>query len=155
MFPPFYASLPLPKQGQAFFSSFEWGKILHSEPPSIPSAAASSLINEPMRDGKAEDWSLEADAMPLSIEDISSFNGGVLMTRRVSDGYESPKGDTWDKFLRPGEACVLTNLVWKRNGLISKRRQLILTNQKRLLYVNPRSMEFKGEVPWSDEAPIR
>ncbi|RYH28490.1 hypothetical protein EON65_11995 [archaeon] len=39
-------------------------------------------------------------------------------------------------------------------GLFSKRRQLILTDAPRLIYVDPTSMELKGEIPWTRAQPV-
>jgi hypothetical protein len=39
-------------------------------------------------------------------------------------------------------------------GLFSKKRQLILTSTPRLIYVDPHSMELKGEIPWTKEHPV-
>lgn len=40
-------------------------------------------------------------------------------------------------------------------GLFSKRRHLLLTNLPRLLYFDPETEELKGEIPWSDEHPVK
>jgi len=41
-------------------------------------------------------------------------------------------------------------LVDKRKGLFAKRRQLILTDRPRLIYIDEEKMIQKGEIPWSD-----
>lgn len=39
--------------------------------------------------------------------------------------------------------------VLPASRLLSRKRQLILTSRPRLLYVDPKAMQLKGEVPWS------
>ena len=39
-------------------------------------------------------------------------------------------------------------------GLFSKRRQLVLTDKPRLFYLDPESMEVKGEIPWTKSHPV-
>jgi hypothetical protein len=45
-----------------------------------------------------------------------------------------------------GERCVRTNLVWKRSGLLARRRQLVLTSLGRLLYIDPAALVVKGTI---------
>jgi 3-phosphoinositide dependent protein kinase-1 len=40
-------------------------------------------------------------------------------------------------------------LVVKKVGLSAKKRQLILTDTPRLLYIDPNKLVQKGEIPWS------
>jgi hypothetical protein len=62
----------------------------------------------------------------------------------------------FSKFLGQGEKIVLCGLVNKRRhfALSCQTRVLILTSNPRLIYVDPDSMQLKGEVPWDVEHPI-
>ena len=53
------------------------------------------------------------------------------------------------KFLAEDEAILESGLVWKRKGRSVKKRQLILTNKTRILYIDTKKMALKGEIPWS------
>ena len=36
-------------------------------------------------------------------------------------------------------------------GMLSKRRQLVLTDSPRLFYIDPQSLAVMGEIPWSKD----
>lgn len=59
------------------------------------------------------------------------------------------EGEKWRKFLQDGEVIIESGLVWKRKGRSVKKRQLILTNKTRIIYIDPKRMSQKGEIPWS------
>uniref|UniRef100_A0A0N4Z9J6 3-phosphoinositide-dependent protein kinase 1 n=1 Tax=Parastrongyloides trichosuri TaxID=131310 RepID=A0A0N4Z9J6_PARTI len=42
-------------------------------------------------------------------------------------------------------------LIDKKKGLFARRRMFLLTEGPHLYYVDPQSMEFKGEIPWSKD----
>lgn len=60
-----------------------------------------------------------------------------------------------EPFLLKGEKIVYTKPVIKRVRLSAKKRQLILTDKPRLIYIDPVSMEQKGEIPWSDDIIVQ
>jgi 3-phosphoinositide dependent protein kinase-1 len=60
----------------------------------------------------------------------------------------------WQIFLLPDEIIVHTGTIYKRKGLFSKKRQLILTDSPRLIYIDPETMELKGAIPWTREKPV-
>jgi len=61
----------------------------------------------------------------------------------------------WRNFCDPAERLVFTSVVWKRKGLFSKKRQLILTDTPRLFYVDAENMRVAGEVPWTLTDPVQ
>ena len=62
---------------------------------------------------------------------------------------QEEEAEKWKKFLNNDEIILESGLVWKRKGRSVKKRQLILTNKPRIIYVDPKKMIMKGEVPWS------
>eukprot|EP01117_Protostelium_nocturnum_P013516 TRINITY_DN5049_c0_g1_i1.p1 TRINITY_DN5049_c0_g1~~TRINITY_DN5049_c0_g1_i1.p1 ORF type:complete len:441 (+),score=112.84 TRINITY_DN5049_c0_g1_i1:169-1491(+) len=65
---------------------------------------------------------------------------------------QEEENEKWKKFLLDEEEVILeSGLVWKRKGRSVKKRQLILTNKPRLLYVDPKKMIQKGEIPWTSQ----
>lgn len=57
--------------------------------------------------------------------------------------------------MHEGEEQVFAGLVWKRKGLFSKHRMLILTDRPRLIYIDPVTMVLKGEIPWTPQNPVK
>lgn len=47
------------------------------------------------------------------------------------------------------EVILESGLVWKRKGRSVKKRQLILTNKPRIIYIDPKKMIQKGVIPWT------
>lgn len=66
----------------------------------------------------------------------------------AAEGLTYPRTRTWDRFMdaAAGERCAFTNLVWKRSGLVARRRQLALTSLGRLLYICPKTFVVKGTI---------
>jgi len=59
--------------------------------------------------------------------------------------------DVWRKYLLDKEDIVFMGLVSKRRSIFAKKRQLILTSFPRFIYINPETMELRGEIVWSDK----
>eukprot|EP01133_Synstelium_polycarpum_P015335 gene15335-18178_t len=61
---------------------------------------------------------------------------------------EEQKDSVWNRFLLPdGEVIIAMTPIEKRTGLISKKRQLIITDSPRIFYIDPSKMIVKGEIP--------
>jgi len=59
--------------------------------------------------------------------------------------------EKWEKFLTAKENIVESGMVIKSRKFTNKKRFLILTDTCRVIYVDPKKMEYKGKVPWSDD----
>ncbi len=53
------------------------------------------------------------------------------------------------KFVEEDELIIYTSLVHKKKGLFSKKRQLILTDKPRFIFVEPDKLELKDSLPWN------
>mmetsp|Transcript_11377 Transcript_11377/g.17111 ORF Transcript_11377/g.17111 Transcript_11377/m.17111 type:complete len:573 (-) Transcript_11377:211-1929(-) len=141
-----------------------WGSLHLSEAPYIPPPMQPSV----MRDGATDEWLFDDndddDVTPLTGEESS--NGRGARRRRSGKGNEddnnkeasysnSSQQIKWTSFLQPNETLVFTGLIFKRKGLFWRKRQLILTDKPRLLYVDPVPMEIKGEIPWTAQQPVK
>lgn len=127
-----------------------WGNLHAQTAPYIPDPAEFNTTDN-MKDGAFDDWQYdsggeEADELGLGL--------GVPLDLLSSSSSSSSSGGEWGPFLLVDETVVFSAAVYKRVGLFSKRRQLILTNQPRLIYVDADKMEVKGRIPWSNSQPI-
>jgi len=136
-------------KGHEFFSEIPWGKLLETTPPFVP---VETEFPDPgmLSDGADEDWMFGGEATILEGmgRNISVDSTPVINAAGQDKGH-------WKTFLLAGEQQLFTGLTDKRKGLFSKRRQLILTDLPRLFYVDPESMELKGEIPWDATDPVK
>mmetsp|Transcript_16046 Transcript_16046/g.34984 ORF Transcript_16046/g.34984 Transcript_16046/m.34984 type:complete len:503 (-) Transcript_16046:1365-2873(-) len=130
-------------KAHAFFTSVQWGGLEELEAPYQPDPSTFPS-DQFMRDGGTDEWLMEGDATVL---DGNSDAGEEAQSPTVSS-------HKWEQFLDPDERRVFMALVYKRKGLFSKKRQLILTDQPRLIYVDPDTMQYKGHIPWTRENPV-
>ncbi|KAL0488072.1 3-phosphoinositide-dependent protein kinase [Acrasis kona] len=80
---------------------------------------------------------------PPSIVPKDSFTDNVL------SNSQEIENDRWSLFLLKNENVFYSRLIIKRRRLTAKRRQLIVTDRPRLLYIDPDTMALKGIIPWS------
>jgi 3-phosphoinositide dependent protein kinase-1 len=137
-------------KGHPFFEGVAWGDLLHTTPPFQPN---SQDFPNPagLSDGADDDWMFGGEATIINTHPrkISIDKEAESVSSKAS------KENNWKTFLLPKEKQVFTGLTSKRKGLFSKARRLVLTDMPRLFYVDPDSMEMKGEVPWEAKFPVR
>jgi 3-phosphoinositide dependent protein kinase-1 len=56
--------------------------------------------------------------------------------------------EKWKAFLKDDENIVEHGMVIKKRKMSRKKRMLLLTDAPRLVYLDPRRMEQKGEIPF-------
>lgn len=131
-------------KGHRFFEGIKWNELQNSHPPYIPPTPA-PFDTEHMCDGASDDWLLEGELLPLK---------GMVITSPSEKATRINDNANFSLFLQEGELQIFSGAISKRKGWISRRRHLILTDKPRLFYVDPDSMELKGEIPWTKENPI-
>lgn len=131
-----------------FFEGIDWSNLSHVTPPFIPNPSDMPDASN-MKDGALDDWILEGEATMLEMEDDIELEPQILT--------KSMRANKWSAFLTPGENLIFNALTWKRKGLFSKKRQLLLTSTPRLIYVDPdpENMEEKGQIPWTADRPLK
>eukprot|EP01096_Ripella_sp_DP13-Kostka_P001319 TRINITY_DN1156_c0_g1_i1.p1 TRINITY_DN1156_c0_g1~~TRINITY_DN1156_c0_g1_i1.p1 ORF type:complete len:569 (+),score=250.40 TRINITY_DN1156_c0_g1_i1:79-1707(+) len=154
-----------------FFEGIEWENLSLQTPPpfsppdvlpvfpdskgpssssssSSPLAPSSPSLSPP--DSEDLPSSSPSSSSPLSSSVDNSSSSSSPSTDRLSK-LEEQKSSKWAKFLREGELLVQTSQIVKKRGVSKKKRQLILTDTPRLIYVDPSKMIERGEIPWSPQ----
>jgi len=135
---------------QPFFASVPWGHLSQSVPPFKPDSSRFPSTDN-MRDGAVDAWDLDGDPTPIGSPKMNSSSSSI----EDSEDFENVTNKKWERFLYEHEKQVFTGLIYKRKGMFSKKRQLILTDRPRLFYIDPDSMDLKGEIPWTLEHPVQ
>eukprot|EP00761_Pharyngomonas_kirbyi_P001776 gb/GECH01001780.1/.p1 GENE.gb/GECH01001780.1/~~gb/GECH01001780.1/.p1 ORF type:complete len:408 (+),score=107.00 gb/GECH01001780.1/:1-1224(+) len=87
---------------------------------------------------------------PLApLELVSQLVRKSSQRRRKSSAPGSQGHPEWEGFLICNEKVEFSSLIIKKKGFSTKKRQLILTNFPRIIYVDPDRMQLKGQISWS------
>ncbi|KAF2070362.1 hypothetical protein CYY_008318 [Polysphondylium violaceum] len=138
-----------------FFAGLEWDSLSSKTPPPIKPPA-----DKPAFDDETPDLSSSNNNNGLrssnnnnstsSSNSSSNLSSSPVSLNSPSTNSQNHINDKYSKFLEPNESVVKQGLVWKKKGLSIKQRQLILTSSPRLIYVDPKKVQLKGQIPWSD-----
>lgn len=79
----------------------------------------------------------------------------VQQKERRQSLLDAQKKTVWAQFLDDDELLLKCGLVTKKRGWSNHKRQLVLTDRPRLFYVDPSSMQVKGEVPWGPSIDVQ
>lgn len=135
-----------------FFDGFSFGTgDLESRQAPYQPDPATFPSTDNMFDGSSDDWQMGVEPTLLSVN--GSRASDELQMQLDSRRLNAEK-DKFTVFLDEGEKQVLCASVYKRKGLFSKKRQLILTDRPRLIYADAEKMELKGSIPWTPSFPI-
>ncbi|KAL9656505.1 hypothetical protein ABK040_005269 [Willaertia magna] len=140
----------------SFFKGINFETLQETIPPRINEKYPTPLLSldsPTLNDLSSSRSSISSSTSTNSLNSPTtseSFFRGTIASSSTSTIIES-LNDRWSKFLMKGESVVYTNLVIKRRRFTAKKRQLILTDKPRLLYVDAEKMILKGIIPWSNE----
>lgn len=145
-------------RNHVFFSGVSWSTLLLERPPYIPDPTKFPST-EKMQDGANDDWLFEGEATPILMNQSYGSDSDLGQNGReihhIVSKEKVDEGQKWKEFLQEGEEHVFTGLIWKRKGLFSRHRLMVLTNKPRLFYVDPATMALKGEIPWDSTHPVK
>ncbi|EPB80576.1 hypothetical protein ANCCEY_00290 [Ancylostoma ceylanicum] len=129
-----------------FFEGVDWKHIVDMKPPDIllplPAGLEEAELNpesmpEPGLDEKALNRLMNLSLMEMGPSKQLSLDSEILNT-----AVDIPRFVQDNLIIRSG-------FIDKKKGLFSRRRMFLLTEGPHLFYVDPNTMELKGEVPWS------
>eukprot|EP00954_Amorphochlora_amoebiformis_P026507 1379687-Amorphochlora_amoeboformis.AAC.1 len=126
-----------------FFSAIDWKNLVTSPAPTWKEPQQPTL-------------NVSSQILPVSGAGTppSGNKSPKGESKESNSNNTTQEGTPWQQFLIRNERVVFTGLIQKRSfsgvGFFSKTRQLILTSFPRILYVDPKEMTLRGEIPWSD-----
>jgi 3-phosphoinositide dependent protein kinase-1 len=130
------------------FAGFDWdGMAADAPPPPISSSGLKERID-------ARERLAGEQAQGDGGGAASSNGGGGGGAASSSSGLQylsDEEHDKWRSFLLADEKIIKSGFVYKYKGLSVKKRQLLLTNKPRLIYVSLAKQVVKGEIPWSHD----
>lgn len=136
----------------SFFEGIDWETLPQQEAPRLVPYLPPAANNN-----AGELWSNEEYHVDDLLEDELAERFHITETEATTPRPEDPerkakideqeKTSEWAPFLHE-ELIVYAGITYKRKGLFAKRRQLILTDKPRLIYIDPEKMIQKGEIPW-------
>eukprot|EP00035_Acanthoeca_spectabilis_P015438 m.307333 g.307333 ORF g.307333 m.307333 type:complete len:561 (-) comp16361_c0_seq8:1441-3123(-) len=128
-----------------------WDSLHDSVPPQLDAYLPAMAEDEHDLHGR--------DAADEDIDELlakATRSNSVVIRKKKQDEKEKllakQKDESpWHGFCNPNELIIKEGLVDKRRGMLSKRRQLVLTDAPRLFYIDPQSLAVLGEIPWSKD----
>lgn len=144
-------------RSHSFFSSTAWDSLEKQCPPLKP-LAGKSTKESPTDPITVMTKSLDLrDAVPISQPNIDFMRrdslrkpGAKWFTKEERNELlkKQSASNIYHKFVE-GNLIIKQGYLYKKKGLIPRRRMFLLTEGPRLFYVDPANLILKGEVPWS------
>lgn len=162
--PPIYPYLPGTSEHEEMRSHY---KVPDDLEPGLDDKQLTRLLGlELTNTGKVESYIKKSVEKPFLDEkkenqeqpkfDLRNKNKNItnLSSREFSHRLDQQKiSNQWNNFVE-GNLILKQGFVNKRKGLFARKRMLLLTTGPHLYYIDPFSMQLKGEIPWSKELRV-
>jgi 3-phosphoinositide dependent protein kinase-1 len=145
-----------------FFVGVDWSCLPETTPPpfepnpDFPKPAGMEPTRRKSNENSDDEFVSDDEASDRLTQSSRSLSGSSSTSTSLSHSSGSlptvSAVDTaaWAQFLQGEEKIVRAGLVFKKRRAFNvKKRQLILTDAPRMLYVDPSSMKKMGEIPFS------
>eukprot|EP01006_Ploeotia_vitrea_P053654 TRINITY_DN67805_c8_g4_i2.p1 TRINITY_DN67805_c8_g4~~TRINITY_DN67805_c8_g4_i2.p1 ORF type:complete len:537 (+),score=297.12 TRINITY_DN67805_c8_g4_i2:76-1686(+) len=136
-----------------FFASINFETVHQSPPPHFDDFV------QKLEQLQVDEKDSDSDEDELAMSPASANRASVKSTNSVSSTSSSSSlkrqdSSLWLKYLGEDEQVLFHGRIQKRGvglgAMFYKKRQLILTDKPRLLYINMANLQKRGEIPWSD-----
>jgi len=161
-------------KNHAFFKGINFDLLYKSSPPQIESYLKTNTEEDPVwerhpemkpgldkeainrilkdqieghSDSAEDEEELEQEEAPNGLE-VNLRVADIADQERARLLEQQHKNNEFDRFTG-GKLILKQGLLDKKKGLWSRRRMFLLTEGPKLLYVDPKEMVLKGEIPWS------
>jgi len=133
-----------------FFEGTRWESLWTDPPPLPPLPPSEASFSE----RNVGDLTAELDEVIVKSKTIAVAGAGAA-SENGAEVRELKGKQKWMQFCEEGEAVLRYGMTRKHRGLLPKKRELILTDRPRLIYVDPGPMTVKGEITISAEMSVR
>eukprot|EP00818_Percolomonas_sp_WS_P002271 CAMPEP_0117450900 /NCGR_PEP_ID=MMETSP0759-20121206/8718_1 /TAXON_ID=63605 /ORGANISM="Percolomonas cosmopolitus, Strain WS" /LENGTH=516 /DNA_ID=CAMNT_0005243459 /DNA_START=471 /DNA_END=2021 /DNA_ORIENTATION=+ len=126
-----------------FFNGVDWDSLNSSTPPEIIPQQHQGHTTK------------KSGAQSLTSTDKDNReNPKERLRRKTLTNISEEDRLRWAPFLLKGEVIIHTSQIVKRRRLSAKKRQLILTDHPRLLYIDTTKNVIKGSIPFTEELRV-
>ncbi|XP_076802562.1 3-phosphoinositide-dependent protein kinase 1-like isoform X2 [Clavelina lepadiformis] len=142
-------------KGHPFFANINWKNLPNEMPPAMKSCVSQTLQSNEEIEGNIFSHDNLNEKLPSSApDDDEGFGLSMNMPKEEKQKFLSTqKTSIWNHFAK-GSLIIKQGELHKKRGLSVKLRQFLLMHGPRLVYVDPETMEEKGEIPWSQDLTV-
>lgn len=154
----FDSEYKLPKIAKNYKGGEVSSMLIEGFPSNASNGAVStsgSSPDSPVRSAKEEKAEVASpESSPAPIRVIGNKANSIVLNKPSYFQVDSLLNVKWSKVLPAACNVIYTSLIIKRNVMgIAIKRQLILTDEPSLIYVDVSNMTVKGAVEWTASQP--